>query len=155
MAKQILQGSTNPVVEVTGSGVTNGHEPYVIIDGANSSVGLAPQTTGGLSTYRNLSLVATGVSIKGSAGQVYGWFIANNAASARFVKFYNKASAPTVGTDTPVSTLEIPAGSAANVSFPQGIAFSLGIGIGATNLVADNDTTAPSSNDLVVNIFYA
>lgn len=114
----------------------------------------SPAATGGLSLYRNINLVATGVSIKGSAGQVKWYYIANNAATARFVKLYDKASAPTVGTDTPVLTLEIPSGSAANVSVPDGLQFTLGIGIGATQLVADNDTTAPSANDLVVNIGY-
>jgi hypothetical protein len=118
------------------------------------NVGNVPLTSGGLSIYRNINLGTSGVNIKASAGQVYGWFIANNASSARFVKFYNKATAPTVGTDTPVMTLEIPANASANVSFVQGIAFGTGIGIGATNLVADADTTAPSSNDLVVNILY-
>lgn len=106
------------------------------------------------STYRNISLLATGQLIKGTAGAVGGYFISNVAASVRFVKFYNKATAPTVGTDVPVLTLCIPATSAANVWLGPGINFTLGIGIGATQLVADNDATAPAANDVVVNILF-
>jgi hypothetical protein len=113
-----------------------------------------PATSGGCSIYRNLDTNATGTNVKGSAGQVYGWYICNNATAARFVKLYDKATAPTVGTDTPVMTLEIPASSAANVSFPFGIAFTNGIGIGATTGVADNNSGAPSSNDVVTNLLY-
>jgi hypothetical protein len=108
----------------------------------------------GALTYRNISLLATGVLIKGGAGCVFGYFIANSSASTRFVKFYNKTAAPTVGTDVPLLTLAIPAASAANYYFGPGIQFDLGIGIGATTLVADNDATAPTANDVVVNIFY-
>jgi len=116
---------------------------------------IEPATTGGLSTYRSLSLVATGVNIKASAGQVYGWYLYNNATTVRFVKLYNTASAPTAGSGTPTHTIPIPPGAAANVSFPQGIAFGTGIGIIATTGVADADTGAPSANDVIVNIFYA
>jgi hypothetical protein len=117
------------------------------------AVNQSPTTTGGCSIYRSISLVTSpGICIKASAGQVYGWYIANNASSVRYVKFYNKATAPTVGTDTPVMTLAVPANAAANVAYPHGIAFATGIGIGATTGVADNDTTAPSANDVIVNI---
>lgn len=111
----------------------------------------------GYSIYRNISLLATGQLVKGSAGRIGGYDIHNNAAAARFVKFYDKATAPTVGTDTPVMTVQVAAGG--HVVLPlsavsEGIAFAAGIGIGATNLVADADTTAPSANDVVVNVWY-
>ncbi len=51
-------------------------------------------------------------------------------------------------------TVPLPPFSAANVHFDTGIAFATGIGIGATTGVADNNTGAPSANDVVVNIFY-
>lgn len=114
----------------------------------------SPTTSGGLSVYRNIDLGATGVNIKSSAGQVYGWYIFNNATSTRYIKLYDKATTPTVGTDTPVMTLGIPGSSAANVSFTNGVAFSAGIGIGATTAVADASVAAPGTNDLVVNINY-
>lgn len=116
-----------------------------------------PATSGGLSISRTLSANnTTGISVKGSAGQIFGWVITNVASSARFVKIYN-TSAPTVGTTVPVITLAIPGnanGTGMVAAFDSGIAFGTSIGIGITTGVADNDTGAPAANDVVVNIFY-
>lgn len=114
-----------------------------------------PTTSGGCTIYRLLSAASTnGNNIKGSAGQMYGFVITNTSASMKFVKLYNKATAPTVGTDTPVMTLAIPATSTITSNIPTGAAFSLGIGIGITGAVGDSDTTAVAANDVVVNLFY-
>jgi hypothetical protein len=104
-------------------------------------------------TYRNLNLGTTGVTVKGSAGEVGGWYIANNAASVRYVKLYDETTQPTSG-DTPKLTIPVPANSAANLTAPAGIDFTSGIGLRASTGVADNDTGAPSANDVVVNLFY-
>ena len=69
------------------------------------------------------------------------------------MKIYNKATAPTQS-DTPVMTIPIPAGGAANVEFSNGIAFAAGISYRASTAVADNDTGAPTANDVVVNLLY-
>ena len=109
------------------------------------------------SISRLLSAATTNAtSVKGSAGNIFGWSIQNTNAAARYVKLYNKASAPTVGTDTPVITLLIPGGSAGagnnlsttNISFTTGIAFA------TTVNPADADTTAVAANDLIINLFY-
>ncbi len=119
---------------------------------------LTPVTSGGLSISRTIAGASTNsTSVKASAGQVYGWYISNVNASARFVKFYNSASAPTCGSGTPVMTLVIPgntSGAGTNVDFGSGLAFSTGIGFCVTGAVADNDTTAVSANDVIVNLFY-
>lgn len=111
-------------------------------------------TSGSYLIYRNLDLDEGGDVIKNSAGLVYGYFIYNNSASTRFIKFYNKATTPTVGTDTPVMTIPLPSYAAANVEFKGGIEFDTGIGIGATTGLVDADTGAPTSNDVIVNILY-
>lgn len=123
----------------------------MIVHGA---IGIAPQTEGGLATYRNLDLNETGVLVKGAPGQVFGYYLFNASAATVFIKLYNKATAPTVGTDTPVMTIGLPAGQAANNEWANGIQFPLGIGIGATTGVADNDTTGPGANELVANLLY-
>lgn len=104
-------------------------------------------------TLRVIDLSTTGQIAKATPGVLHGYYLANNAATARFVKLYNKATAPT-GADTPLATLELPASSAANVWFGPGIAFSAGISVRGTQLVADADATAPAANDLVVNLFF-
>lgn len=123
------------------------------VDGSQKTK-IVPISTGGLSVYRNINLVANGVNIKSSAGQIYGWYLFNNAPSVRYIKLYNKAKAPLVGADIPVMTIPLPRGAAANVIVPSGIAFSNGIGIGATTGVSDGNVGAPAANEVVVNIIY-
>lgn len=119
-------------------------------------VNVKPATSGGLLISRTLSAATTNAtSVKASAGQVFGWFLYNANAAVRYLKLYNKASAPTVGTDTPVMTVPIPAGAAANVEFTQGIAFGTGIALALTTGVADTDTAAVALNEIVANVFYA
>ena len=113
-----------------------------------------PASTGGLSIYRNINVVASGVNIKSSPGQIYGWFLFNHATSIRYIKLYNKATTPWVGADTPIMTIPLPCGGGANVNFTSGISFSKGIGIGATTGVGDRDSGAPAANDVIVNIIY-
>jgi hypothetical protein len=118
-------------------------------------VGLAPQTSGGLLIKRLLAAASTNAtSVKAEAGQVFGWYIFNSASSIRYLKLYNKASAPTVGTDTPVITLPIPKEAGANVEFVNGIAFATGISLATTKGVADANSEAVAENDLIVNLFY-
>lgn len=118
-----------------------------------------PETSGGLSIFRSIDLDETEEEVKASAGQVYGWFIANTATSTRFVKFYNATAANvTVGTTTPVLTLPIPGNSsddvAAHLLGAHGITFDTAITVAATTGVADNDTGAPGANEVIINVFY-
>lgn len=126
--------------------------------GTTNAVVVTPPTSGGLSISKVIGAGSTNAtSIKASAGQVFGWYISNKNAAQMFVKFYNKASAPTVGTDTPVMTLAIPGnatGVAANVFNSIGIAFSTGIAMAITTGSADNDNTGISAGDVIVNTFY-
>lgn len=114
-----------------------------------------PHTTGGLSTFRSLDLDETEEDIKTSAGQIYAYYIYNNAASTRFIKVYNATAANvTVGSTTPVWTIPVPAGSAANLAFEHGVVFDTAISAAATTAVADADTGAPSANDVVIMVWY-
>lgn len=128
---------------------------HAVTNAGTFAVQPGPTTSGGLSISRVLSAATTNAtSAKGSAGQVYGWYISNSNASARYLKLYNKASAPTVGTDTPVMTVYIPGGAAANVGFTHGIAFGTGIAYALTTGATDADTGAVAANELIVNLFF-
>jgi hypothetical protein len=122
------------------------------------AVNLKPTTSGGHSISRTLSAATTNAtSVKGSAGQVYGYYVSNTNASPRYLKLYNKATSPTVGTDTPVLTLLIPgnaSGVAGHVEFTNGIEFTTGIAFALTTGVADADTGAVAANEIVLNLFY-
>jgi len=123
-----------------------------------------PATSGGLtigpgSGAKLISAASTNATlVKNGPGQVYGWHITNTNASARFVKLYNKASSPTVGTDVPVMTLLIPGNTSGSgavaAEFVSGIAFSTGIALALTTGSADADTGAVAASDIIVNLFF-
>ena len=107
-----------------------------------------PTDRTGMSRARIVSAASTnGTLVKSSVGTLWGLRLYNNTSVKKFFKLYNKASAPTVGTDTPVETIIIPAdgGLVLSVAADE---FSLGIGYGITNGIADSDTTAVALNDV-------
>jgi hypothetical protein len=93
-------------------------------------------------------------SVKASPAHVYGWALFNVAASPRYLKIYDKASAPTVGTDTPLFTIAMPATKDTPFDFDLGVPFKLGFAYAITAGAADSDTTAVSANDVHGAIFY-
>lgn len=116
---------------------------------------LTPSVGGGWSVSRLISAATTNATnVKGSAGTLGGWYLFNTNAAVRYLKIYNKATAPTVGSDTPFMTIPIPAGGGANIEFPNGIAMGTGIGFAITTGVADADTGAVAANEIVVNLLY-
>ena len=62
-------------------------------------------------SFVNNAATTNATSTKASAGTVYGIIVANASAETRYLKVYNKASAPTVGTDTPVLTFPVASGA--------------------------------------------
>ena len=99
----------------------------------------------------NSAATTNATLVKGSAGTLYGVTASNTGAAAAFVKFYNKATAPTVGTDVPVLTLAIPAGGTLpNPIGGLGHRFTTGIAMAITNLAADSDTTAVAVSQVKV-----
>lgn len=119
----------------------------------------AAGTTGGTVQYHLIAANTTNsTSVKASAGIVYSIQTGNIGASApAYLKFYDKATAPTCNTDTVVKTILIPAnslGGGNNVSIPVGAGFTSGIGICVTGGIADNDNTAVAASTVIINIGY-
>ncbi len=93
--------------------------------------------------------------VKGSAGAVYRISGANTVAAARYLKLFNKATAPTAGADIPIYVEQLEASSSFDVTFPAPIAFSAGIGYLITVNPSDFDATAIEAGDIVtMNIVY-
>ena len=92
--------------------------------------------------------------IKAAPGQLFSVSCHNVNAAARFLRLYNKATAPGTG-DTPVAEYAIPGattGGVRDVMFPNdGIAFSAGISYRLVTTSADNGDTAAASDEVVVN----
>jgi hypothetical protein len=87
--------------------------------------------------------------IKTGTRKLQGYVFHNIAAYTVWVKLYDKATAPVVGTDVP--KLVIPVAAGAQVWLPKigdGVTFTNGLGIGATKAAADTDTTVTVANDV-------
>lgn len=117
------------------------------------------QRTGGASQFR-LVAANTNNSTLIAVGQrtLYSAQLGTIGAAPAYVKFYDKATAPTCGTDTPVKVLIIPAaataanGNASNSVIPLGAQFVNGIGICVVTGIADSDNTAVAAATFLVNI---
>ncbi len=147
-----IQPIVNPVVAasttVTGT---------VAVSGALTSAGTTiATTTGATVTMSMINSAATtnATSVKASAGTIYSFLISNTGAGAAYVKFYNKASAPTVGTDVPIVTITVPASGSVQWSSDMGQRFATGIALAITDLAADSDTTAVAAAQVKVSTAY-
>ena len=106
-------------------------------------------TSSGLTNSRVVSAATTNAtSLKASAGNVFSIRVFNVAAYDVYLKLYNKASAPTVGTDTPIWTIPLKTGTGYSEHFHLGLNFSTGIAYAITKLQADTDTTAVAASDV-------
>lgn len=104
------------------------------------------------SVHRLVSAAAStnATSVKASAGRVLKIRGYNAKAAVCYLKLYNKASAPTVGTDTPFMTIPLKASDVFDIDFEDfGLNFSTGIAYAITGAAADADTTALVAADVV------
>jgi hypothetical protein len=83
-----------------------------------------------------------------------GYSLTNVNAAARFVKFYDVSSSPSVGNAIPIRTIELPGSTMVQAEFHRGKTFINGLWVSVTTLGADTDNTAPSANDVLVTIDY-
>lgn len=88
-------------------------------------------------------------STKTSAGVLYGFSLCNTSAAVKYFKFYNKASAPTVGTDAVALKVLLPAGACVARDITSGRRFTTGIAYAITGGQADSDTAAVAAGDVV------
>lgn len=116
-----------------------------------------PSATGGLSNSRTISAATTNATVvKATPGKVHRVIVSNINALARYLKLYDKATAPTVGTDVPAVTLLLPGTSQQQLDLSDlGLQFAAGIGFALTTGVADTDVAAVAAGEHVVNILYA
>lgn len=116
------------------------------VSGTVTATPVTPTTT-----FTNSAATTNATSIKATAGTVWSVVVSNTNAAARFLKLYNKASAPTVGTDVPVLTIPIPATSVVTVAGgSNGIRFATGIAFAITAAATDADTTAVAAAEIKV-----
>jgi hypothetical protein len=104
---------------------------------------------GGWLASSQTALSSTGVTVKGSAGQVGGYDFFNPNASTVYLQFFNKTS-PTVGTDVPFYVKGLPAGAGSNVEFTLGIAHGTAISVAATTTATGGSAPASALTGFVL-----
>lgn len=124
----------------------------ILIDAAGNPISFSGSTPYHLPSS---AASANATNIKTSAGTLNGIYAKNTNASARYLHLYDKATAPTPGTDTPVATFDIPASGTLAYEPPGGIAFQLGIGFALGTAETDSDATAVGAGDIkALNLLY-
>jgi hypothetical protein len=125
--------------------------PFVPIPSNNGTNGTTP--------YKLISLATTNENVvKASGGNLYSIVAIGLTSTVRYLKLYNKATSPTVGTDVPLMTIPVPAntqGAGISIPFSIGVNFPLGLGIAITSGSADNDTGTVGAGDVIVNLTFA
>lgn len=139
-------------------GTTNGLALDATLTGGTQKTIPVAGTTGGATPYHLVSAASNNAtSVKASAGTVYDVQCFNTNASPRYLKFYDKATAPAPATDVPVKVIMMPgnaSGAGATAAFPVGVNFANGIAIAIVTGIADNDNTAVGASDCVISFDY-
>jgi hypothetical protein len=138
-----------PAVTVSSGTVTTVSTVTAVTTAGTPAAPATPYTLNSAAST-NAALVLTGTS------GLQAFYATNTGAAAAFVKLYNKATAPTVGTDTPAMLIPVPAavgGVPGTAPLPigfSGFRFALGLGIAITGGAADSDTTAVAAGQVKV-----
>jgi hypothetical protein len=116
-----------------------------------------PVTGAGFQIYHTLVSAAStnATSVKVSAGTIGTCVLTNVHNQFRFVKFFNLAVAPTMGTSTPVIQFPIAPSSTLDVSTAfAGLRFATGIAYAITHNAALLDNTPVNAGEVLVNLSY-
>jgi hypothetical protein len=156
---------------VTGTGASGNGIPRVTVsndsevqlwDGSNGPVAVDNNATskalatankmtsssGGTRSRIKSAASTNSTNLKASAGRVYALDLTNNTGSMVWFKLFDKASAPTAGTDTPAWTIGIPANGGRTIDWSNGVPFANGIGYTITGGKTDGDTTNTAADDV-------
>jgi hypothetical protein len=98
-------------------------------------------------------------SVKASAGTVFNMIIHNThggggGGSAITIRLYDKATAPTVGTDVPMIIIHVGSSTSKEVNFTSGITFTNGIAYALTAGDSLLDATAVDADGVQVYMGY-
>lgn len=114
-----------------------------------------PRGSRAVSVTRAFSAASNNATVvKATPGVVHWIDVTNTNAAIRYFKLYNKATAPTVGTDVPVATYLIPATTGVVRVFYDltPLSFSAGIGFALVTGLADTDNTSATANDTLIHV---
>ena len=166
-AAEALAGRTLDTSAISGT-VALDSATLSALEGVNATVsGTVTVTAGTVNPvvpatpyFLNSAATTNGALILTGTSNLSSFYATNEGATAAYIKLYNKATAPTVGTDVPEMTIPVP--DAAAVSGVPGVAtipigfhgfrFALGLGIAITRNAVHTDTTAIGAGEVKVKL---
>lgn len=139
-----------PAAQVSGTQPVSGTVTATV-----TSTRITPNAADGHSSHYHLvSAASTNETLVLTGARSIGLITATNInASARYLKLYNKATAPT-SSDTPAMTILLPPNQTTVVGGNSPIRLPLGLGIRLTTGIAVADTGAVSASEHTVSIAY-
>jgi hypothetical protein len=141
-------GGNTAAVKAASTAAAAADPALVVAISPNNTIPVSLQTaaSGGATPVHYLSAATTNsTNVKATAGVVTSVTAINTTATLVYLKLYDKATAPTCGTDTPVQTYPVPAsatGAGLTINPVGGFGFASGIGFCITGALADNDATS-------------
>lgn len=105
--------------------------------------------------YKLISAASTNATLVKAGPTTISMLTGSNInAAARYLKIYDKATAPTVGTDEVAYTFILPGfatGAGTNIPLARELNLMRGFGLALTTGVADTDTGAVAANEQIIN----
>jgi hypothetical protein len=111
--------------------------------------------SGSTTTIVDAAATTNAANLKATAAQVYSVTAYNQSAAARYLRLFNKATAPTPGTDVPVITMAIPVNTHVSLLFGSPLTFPTGLGYCCTTGAPYTDATATALHDVQFAINWA
>jgi hypothetical protein len=132
-------------------GPTDPQDPVKINSSNPLPITLVPGSVGTTRSRINSAATTNATNVKAAAGDLLAFELSNQSTGYRYVKFYDAATAPTVGTTAVAFVITIPPGgmvspdytAAGGIPFTTGISYAITAGTGL-----DADTTAVAAADV-------
>lgn len=106
------------------------------------------------SPYKRISTASNNATlVQTGRAWLYGLSVNNTNAAVRYLKFYDKATAPNPASDVPVLTIPLAASSTVHLPFDAPVAFRNGLGFALVTGISDSDNTAVGASEHVVNLY--
>jgi len=103
----------------------------------------------------NSAATTNAASIKATGANFFGLSVMNASASTKYVRLYNLATAPTVGTSVPIMVVAVPATSSKEIEYVPSLRFGTGLAVAITGGAAATDSTAVAAGDVQLLVSYA
>lgn len=94
-------------------------------------------------------------SVTTAATDVFSIWAYNGNAAVRYLKIYNLATSPTVGTSTPILVIPLPPSQLTRIEWAKGLYLSVGLAYALTTGSANSDTNAVGTDITGVTITYS